>query len=211
MLFRLLNPNITVMMHLKSMYNYINTHLEDYIALLFILYLTRLLYRLIIFAIFENFFKKKFFEKIKKKKIIKYIIYKFQKERINILFFFVKPTLSVMLYKSWTYDYVNKYKYHCILIIIILINIFYNLNLSFWKKRELVELKKYMNIYKVTYYYDLRLLSTDEDEDARLMSIKNRNFYLYYLTRSYYMFSISFVAYYNSLYYFLTKNDFHKN
>lgn len=195
-------------MHLTSVFNYINKHLEDYIALAFGLYLTRLLYRLIVFVVFEKLFKHEFFFKLKKNRHIKSIIDEYIVSRKGFLFFFVKPAGWLLLYSFWVDGHINKYKYHWILASIISINILYNLNLSFYKKRDRLELKTCLNIHKLNYIDDYRLLNT---EDNRLISIRTRNFYLYFMTRSYYMFFISFLAYYNSLHYFFLKNNLHKN
>lgn len=111
-----------------------------------------------------------------------------------------------LIYKN---GIIHNYKYIIIIFLMITINIFYNMTLSFYKKREIQELKNYLELNKIgkqDYIFELIL---EEDLIKRASGI--RKYFLYCMTRNYYMFPLSFISYYNSIYFFLLENNFFPN
>lgn len=162
-----------------------------------------ILYRMTMFLIFERLFKKRFFLELKKTKPVKIFMNWYFESRKLILFFFVKPLMWIYLYDFWKQGIFHDYNYHIILFLILSINIIYNTTFAWFKKREAKELKIFLKVTKKKYYRDVLF-----DENMRRRSRNTRNFFIYFLTRSYFMFSISFIAYYNIIYHFLKKYRF---
>lgn len=148
----MLDPNIPMSYWTDKIKLFVKNNDIDLIAYAYILFLAMLLYRLIMFLVYEIIFKKKIFLKLKKNFVIKSFIQAYIEERKKILFFLIKPATLMVLHHIWIEKYIHNYKYHIILAFTILISILYNSIFSFFKKRDSKELRSYLKILNKSYY-----------------------------------------------------------
>lgn len=172
----------------------------DLFIYFYIMFLSTIIYCFLFLIIRDKFLNMKIFKDIRKSKFYRRHMIAGTPEK-NLTLVISKTTVFIIVCQLYKQGFIHENKYLIIIALTFCINLFYNLSLSFYKKRELNDLKNYLKIDKEDF-----LFRSVFEEDRIKKASRLRRFFLYCLTRNCYMFPLSFISYYNSFHGLFVKN-----